>query len=105
VVFWLLLQGRLNTRGLLRRKHMHLESYMCELCLLQKEERLRHLFLGCPFAKKLLRGHWNPSAIMDETTKGSKENQAEPGSSLCNGDHYNQVMEYMECQKWLALQE
>jgi hypothetical protein len=56
-VFWLLLQDKLNTRGLLRRKHMHLDSYTCELCLLQKEERLRHLFLACPFAKKLLRNH------------------------------------------------
>jgi hypothetical protein len=50
-VFWLLLQDKLNTRGLLRRKHMHLDSYTCEVCLLQKEERLRHLFLACPFAK------------------------------------------------------
>jgi hypothetical protein len=74
VFFWLLLQDRLNTRGLLRRKHMHLESYTCELCLLQKEERLRHLFLAYPFAKKLLGHHWNPSATMDATTKSNKEN-------------------------------
>jgi hypothetical protein len=51
VFFWLLLQDKLNTRGLLRRKHIHLDSYTFELCLLQKEERLRHLFLACLFAK------------------------------------------------------
>jgi hypothetical protein len=30
---------------------MYLESYSCELCLLQKEKKLRHLFLRCPFTK------------------------------------------------------
>jgi hypothetical protein len=52
VFFWLLLMDRLNTRGLLRRKNMHIESYTCEMCLLQREETPRHLFLRCSFAKK-----------------------------------------------------
>jgi hypothetical protein len=52
VFFWLLLQDRLNTRGLLRRKNMSLESYTRELCLLLREEKLRHLFFKCSFAKK-----------------------------------------------------
>jgi hypothetical protein len=30
---------------------MALDSYTCELCLLQRVETLRHLFLLCPFAK------------------------------------------------------
>jgi hypothetical protein len=30
---------------------MQLESYDCELCILQKEERLRHLFFKCSFAR------------------------------------------------------
>jgi hypothetical protein len=34
VFFWLLLQNRLNTRGLLQRKNMMLDSYTCEFCLL-----------------------------------------------------------------------
>jgi hypothetical protein len=38
-------------RGVLRRWNMHLDSYDCELCLLQKVERLRHLFYRCSFAK------------------------------------------------------
>jgi hypothetical protein len=33
VFFWLLLKNRLNTRGLLRRKRMQLESYACEMCI------------------------------------------------------------------------
>lgn len=31
---------------------MHLDSYDCELCILQKEETLRHLFIKCPFARR-----------------------------------------------------
>jgi hypothetical protein len=36
---------------MLRRKNMYLESYTCDLCILQKEERLRHLFFKCSFAR------------------------------------------------------
>jgi hypothetical protein len=31
---------------------MHLESYTYEMCLLQRVKNVRHLFLGCSFAKK-----------------------------------------------------
>jgi hypothetical protein len=51
VFFWLLLKDHLSTRNILRRKHMHLESYSCVLCQLQSEETVEHLFLGCQFAK------------------------------------------------------
>jgi hypothetical protein len=30
---------------------MYLESYTCDLCILQKEERLHHLFFKCSFAR------------------------------------------------------
>ncbi|RLM97793.1 ML domain protein isoform X2 [Panicum miliaceum] len=51
VFFWLLLRGRLSTRELLRRRNMDLESYTCDLCILQKIESVAHLFLRCNFAK------------------------------------------------------
>jgi hypothetical protein len=51
VFFWLLLKNRLNTRRMLQRKNMALDSYDCELCLLQREESLRHLFFKCSFTK------------------------------------------------------
>jgi hypothetical protein len=51
VFFWLFLMDRLNTRGLLRRKSMHLESYTCEMCLLQSVKNVRRLFLRCSFMK------------------------------------------------------
>jgi hypothetical protein len=50
VFFWLLLQDRLNTRGMLRRKNMYLDSYVCEMCIRQREESLWHLFFICLFA-------------------------------------------------------
>jgi hypothetical protein len=31
---------------------MHLESFTCDLCILQKKKKLRHLFYRCPFAKQ-----------------------------------------------------
>jgi hypothetical protein len=34
ILYWLLLKNRLNTRGMLRMRNMHLDSYDCELCLL-----------------------------------------------------------------------
>jgi hypothetical protein len=36
---------------MLRRRNMQLESYACELCIHQSEEKLRHMFFECPFAK------------------------------------------------------
>jgi hypothetical protein len=51
VFYWLLLKNRLTTRSLFKRKNMQLDSYACELCILQKEETLRHLFFKCSFGR------------------------------------------------------
>jgi hypothetical protein len=59
VFYWLWLKNRLNTRDMLRRKNMTLESYSCENCLWQREETLYHLFLRCNFAK----ASWNSIGI------------------------------------------
>lgn len=50
--FWLLLHNRLNTKAMLRRRNMELDSYTCENCILQKEEIVVHLLIRCNFAKK-----------------------------------------------------
>jgi hypothetical protein len=59
VFYWLWLKNRLNTRNMLRRKNMTLESYSCENCLWHREETLYHLFLICNFAKAC----WNSIGI------------------------------------------
>jgi hypothetical protein len=41
--FWLILQDRLNTRALLKRKHMSLLNYHCVLCNLGVDEDIFHL--------------------------------------------------------------
>jgi hypothetical protein len=47
VFFWLLLQDRLSTKNLLRRKTMSLPSYSCVTCMDGNEETVEHLFLEC----------------------------------------------------------
>jgi len=49
VFFWLILKNRLNTRGVLRRRNMELESIHCVLCTEQPDETIEHLFTNCPF--------------------------------------------------------
>jgi hypothetical protein len=46
---------------------MVLDSYTCELCLHQRVKTLRHLFLCCPLAKKLLVIHKGFGADMVES--------------------------------------
>jgi hypothetical protein len=50
--FWLLIHDRLNTRNLLGRKQMHLQSYNYATLDCQQEETVLHLFWECPFAMK-----------------------------------------------------
>jgi hypothetical protein len=54
---------------------MALDSYDCELCLFQREEKIRHLFFSYPFAKNC----WNALGInpltwlnIDRSTKSIK---------------------------------
>jgi hypothetical protein len=48
---WLLLNDRLNTRNILRRRNKVLEDgYNCVLCHEEVEETLEHLFFDCPSA-------------------------------------------------------
>ena len=49
--FWLLLRDKLNTRGLLRRKRMHLCSYDYAVCVGHLEESIIHLFFDYPFSQ------------------------------------------------------
>lgn len=60
VFFWLFMHDRVNTRGLLQRKNMVLDSYTCELCILQKIEILCHLFVKCNFTRQC----WESIGIM-----------------------------------------
>jgi hypothetical protein len=52
--FWLLLNDRLNTRNLLGRKKMVLQSYNCATLECNREETLQHLFLDMPLCRGML---------------------------------------------------
>ena len=52
IFFWLLIQDRISSRDLLRRKQMPLPCYNCVLCNSGVCETVVHLFLECPFAKE-----------------------------------------------------
>jgi hypothetical protein len=60
VFFWLLINDRLSTRNILRRKHMHLDAYDCShLCSLYQPGRRNSnpSFCGLSFCKDVLGLH------------------------------------------------
>ena len=61
VFYWLWLKNRLNTRDMLRRRNMELDSYSCENCLWQREETLS-LVSQMQFRESLLELNWHNSA-------------------------------------------
>jgi hypothetical protein len=53
---WLILVDRLNTKTMLRRRHLHIEGdVLCVLCDTGLEEDIDHLFFECAFATQC----WN----------------------------------------------
>lgn len=74
--FWLLLRDRVNTRALLRRKNMHLDSYECVCCNSLQEETLRHLFFECPFSKQCWQSiliHWDLNLTPDSMLLAARQ--------------------------------
>jgi hypothetical protein len=105
VFYWLLLQNRLNTRSMLRRRHMIMDSYACEPCLRQVDESNRHLFFRCSFAKKLLVTNWGDSSNMAKTRPSHKTYKEIFGCAFCNGDFYADDLVHMERKKCLVVQQ
>jgi hypothetical protein len=53
---WLILVDRLNTKTMLRRRHINIQDdALCMLCDIGLEEDIDHLFFDCPFAAQ----RWN----------------------------------------------
>jgi hypothetical protein len=103
--FRLLLHDRLNTKHVLKRKKMDLDSYTCENCIRQKEETWNDLFLRCTFAKRC----WeivgitptrstNPHLVV----RGGKK---ESCITLVHGDSYHNDVVHLDVQKWLDLRK
>jgi hypothetical protein len=64
-------------KGMLRRRNMYLDSYVCEMCIRQREESLYHLFFRCPFIKKTvgnrLESAFHSGYIQKEQSKESRQ--------------------------------
>ena len=102
--FWLILQGRLNTRALLKRKNMQLPDYTCVLCACNVEEDLIHL-LPVPFCFGLL-GHCSlDSAQYLWLRQHHREFWSSIAASFLHGDYYNNVLVNMDNEKWCHLQQ
>lgn len=51
IFFWEVLQDRLSTRNIIRRRGMHLDDFSCAIYQQGLEETVSHLLFYCPFAK------------------------------------------------------
>jgi hypothetical protein len=79
---WLLLNDRLNTRNILRRRRKFLEEgYSCALCLEDVEESVEHLFFDCQSAACrwfALGISWNDHPNIHQKLQAAKLDFAQP---------------------------
>jgi hypothetical protein len=79
---WLLLNDRLNTRNILRRRREFLEDgYSCVLCLDDVEESVEHLFFDCHSAACrwfALGITWNDHLNIHQNIQAAKLDFAQP---------------------------
>jgi hypothetical protein len=80
---------------MLKRRNMQLDSYVCELCIHQSEEKLGHLFFKCPFAKNC----WAAIGIHVPTFKSKSSHEKDQKinqQAFRNGSDNINVMLYLE---------
>jgi hypothetical protein len=85
-------------------QHMALESYDCEICLYRKEEKLRHVFFRCLFAKNCWCsiGANVPTWLKPKIVVKNIKRQLKLPFAM---ESYNSnVLEYLERTKLLAIQ-
>jgi hypothetical protein len=57
-----------------------------------------------PICKELLASDWGVSTIMVQTAESSKVHQNATNDSICDGAHYNYVLEYLEGEESMVVQ-
>jgi hypothetical protein len=79
---WLVLVDRLNTKAMLRRRHLNTQDDLyCVLCNASIEEDIEHLFFSCPFAQQCwsaLSFSWDTTLPLQERFLKEKEAQGLP---------------------------
>jgi hypothetical protein len=76
VIAWLLLQGRLNTKDMMKKKNFYVEFTDCVLCEECSEEDPMHLFFECSFSMSFwwaLRMEWNTELSINDMIAEAKE--------------------------------
>jgi hypothetical protein len=76
--FWLLLLDRLNTKDLMLRKNIFVESSECVLCQSEDREYLMHLFFECDFSQNFwlkLRMEWDTEMPLIDMLIEGKQRQ------------------------------
>ena len=70
VFAWLMLNDRVNTRGMLLRRHFYIgKDHRCPMCDMEVLETNTHLFYDCPFATKCWETvgiHWDNQLNMQQ---------------------------------------
>lgn len=83
----------MNTRDLLHRRGMDLDSYSYDICILQLPETVAHLFIRCNFAKACwdsIGVHVIPNHQLDQKTINCP---------ILHGDHYSNSLEHLDNQE------
>jgi hypothetical protein len=76
---------------------MNIDSLDCELCLMQKEEKLkRHLFFKCLFARNC----WNQIGVVVPTwikaERATKKHQTSNQLTICYGHNHSNALEHLD---------
>lgn len=102
--FWLILWGRLNTKSMLKRRNIELDSYTCEKCILQKDETLSHLFFRCNFVMRC----WSLIGVTPtniEYSCGYEHNSKEDQQSREPGNAHSDIVVHLEAKKQVGLRK
>ena len=102
VFCWLILQDRLSTKELLKRKNLELASYICVLCSKNIEESALHLFAHCKFAKDCW-GLLSTNKSGGGYLSGARKLTAATFTSLLYGNHHTYVLKHLDNKKQIHL--
>ena len=96
VFAWLLLNDRLNTRNMLKRRHYNIgDDHNCLLCGLNIEETVEHMIFTCHFSSicwDTLNIHW--------TTNGDRLNWIKEAKTVWNNPMFMEIFLYASWSLW-----
>jgi len=107
VFFWLLINDRLSTRNILRRKHMHLDAYDCaHLCSLYQPGRRNSnpSFCGLSFCKDVLGLHSYWHSLEQYLSRAGFSSDRPVELSILYGNHNSPLLGHLVSKEWTHFQ-